>query len=74
MAKRKIKKLTVIKLVQRDLDHLGIYDADPGWFVKDPNNPDVQWVGDYATKVDAQEAKQGLEHFWKYEFFKLGGE
>lgn len=60
----KIKKLTVVKLEQRDIERLEIGD-EPGWYVEDPNNPDCRWNGAYATKAEATEARQGLERFWR---------
>ena len=37
------------------------------WWVYDANNSDYEYrdVGPYQTKSEAQEAKSGLERFWK---------
>lgn len=60
----KVKRLSVANLTERDIERLGIED-EPGWYVEDPNNPDVRWNGAYATKAEATEAKRGLERFWR---------
>lgn len=60
-----MKRLTVEHLSQEDLDRLGIDDAGPGWYVHDPNNPDVEWVGEYSTKTGATEGKAGLTQFYR---------
>lgn len=37
------------------------------WWVYDANNSDFEYrdVGPYRTKAEAQEAKTGLERFWR---------
>lgn len=41
-------------------------EGEHGWWIDDPNNPDVRYVGPYGTKAEAQDDKKGLEYFWRY--------
>jgi hypothetical protein len=59
----KVKKLTVKKLEQKDVDRHGI-DDEAGWYVEDPNG-DCRWVGPYETKAEAMDDRRGLERFWR---------
>lgn len=62
---RKIKKLSVEKLTEDQLAELGIED-EAGWYIRDPNNEECEWIGPYPTKADANDAKKGVQDFWKY--------
>ncbi len=64
---RAIKPITVHERTKKDLIELGFEGEEAGWWLEDSNNNPYPHIGPYETKQDANEARHGLERFWKYE-------
>lgn len=60
----KVKRITCHNLSKDETEQLNIEEG-PGWYLRDPNNPDCEWVGPYDTRKDAQPVKTGLTKFWR---------
>lgn len=62
----KVRKITVQFFNPAEAARQGL--DEPGWWLFDPNNPDVKWNGPYGTKAEANEDRIGLERFWKDDY------